>query len=234
MTSPFTNSDVANGQEKAVITDYEHENALHKVGLITHIASVTHAFRGILKEVTTSYYIFDERAPQGLVDSTGTVQEYFNNMTAGRAKDLFDPVKSMELDLPNKVKELPQIRMNRHGWSWMVQGDESTPNEKLTPKMFSGVTTSDGTQEHPVGHEVHIATVTHAWRGVLKDVTPSAYVFDERYPVSVIDSTGAIEDYLASPKVVHPGDTHVPNAKFRQMRLNRGAWTWMVVFDKKA
>lgn len=234
MTSPFTNSELVNLQERSVITDYEHENGLHPIGRTTHIASVTHAFRGLLKEVTTSYYIFDERSPQALVDSTGIIQEYANTMTNGRPKDLFDPRKSPELNLENKVKSLPQVRMNRHGWSWMIIGDEASPDQTLPIKEIASKQASDGTAEHPIGHEVHIATVTHAWRGVLKDVTPSAYIFDENFPFSVIDSTGAIEDYLAAPKQVHPSDSHVPNGKFRQMRLNRGAWTWMVVFDKKA
>ena len=84
--------------------------------------------------------------------------------------------------------------------------------------------------EHPGGQLVHISTVTHAWRGVLLGVTPSYYILDPEKPVALVDSTGAISDYLAKPEAASQGDTFKPSAKGMRptIRIPRSAVAWMV------
>ena len=84
--------------------------------------------------------------------------------------------------------------------------------------------------EHPIGKLVHLSTVTHAWRGTLLAVTPSYYVLDSSGPVALVDSTGAVGEYLAAPTAVREGDAYTAPAKGPRatVRVLRAAVSWMV------
>lgn len=85
--------------------------------------------------------------------------------------------------------------------------------------------------EHPIGKLVHISTVTHAWRGVLEAVTPTYLVLSSEHPVALVDSTGAMRDYLANPKVASDGDEFEPGkGKRPTIRVPRAAVAWMVAW----
>lgn len=85
---------------------------------------------------------------------------------------------------------------------------------------------------HPLGKLVHISTVTHAWRGILLDVTPSYYILDPDQNVALVDSTGEIGTYLENPVVAREGDVHKPKADSKRptVMILRGAVSWMVAF----
>lgn len=83
--------------------------------------------------------------------------------------------------------------------------------------------------EHPVGKLVHLSTVTHAWRGVLEAVTPSYFVLSASHPVALVDSTGAISDYLVDPTKCSEGDEFKPTkGKRATVRIPRAAVSWLV------
>lgn len=84
--------------------------------------------------------------------------------------------------------------------------------------------------EHPIGRLVHISTVTHAWRGVLEAVTTSYYVLSTEHPVALVDSTGAMADYLTKPEVASQGDEFAPPKKGRRptIRIPRAAVAWVI------
>lgn len=91
--------------------------------------------------------------------------------------------------------------------------------------------------EHPIGKLVHLATVTHAFRGKLKAVTPSYYILDEAEKFDLVDSTGNFAEYLKDPKAGSAEDFYDPGkhkgAKRPQMRVLRGATSWMVCWTEK-
>ena len=95
----------------AVITDRELERGEHPIGKLVHISTVTHAFRGVLKEVTASYYILDSLEPVALVDSTGNFADYLADPQAVREGDLFKP---------NKKKAPPTVYILRGAVSWFT------------------------------------------------------------------------------------------------------------------
>lgn len=65
--------------EMSVQTDNELEkDAEHPLGRITHISTVTHAWRGMLKFVTPNYFVFETGTAQ-LVGDTGDINEYAKN-----------------------------------------------------------------------------------------------------------------------------------------------------------
>ena len=84
--------------------------------------------------------------------------------------------------------------------------------------------------EHPIGKLVHISTVTHAWRGILEGVTPNYFVLSAEHPVALVDSTGAMGDYLANPVVASQGDEFTPSKKGKRatVRIPRAAVSWLV------
>lgn len=96
----------------AVVTDMDYEKGIHPIGQLVHISTVTHAFRGVLLSVDSSYYVLDTRHPVGiaLVDSTGAAGEYFSAPTAVRNGDAFDSKKS---------KKKFEFRVFRGAGSWM-------------------------------------------------------------------------------------------------------------------
>jgi hypothetical protein len=98
----------------AVVTDYENENGEHPVGKLVHLSSVSHAWRGVLKEVTSSYYILDGNKPFALVESTGPMGEYLSNPTAMREGDGYEP---------GKKGKKAHIRVPRGAVAWMVVFD---------------------------------------------------------------------------------------------------------------
>jgi len=57
--------------DNAIATDYEAEHGLHPKGKLVHFSTVTHAWRGVLAEVTPSDFILAAGAV--LVDSTGEI-----------------------------------------------------------------------------------------------------------------------------------------------------------------
>jgi hypothetical protein len=59
---------------------------------------------------------------------------------------------------------------------------------------------------HPIGKICHISTVTHAWRGTLAAVTASYYIFDATKPIALVDSTGAMSEYLSDMNAAREGD----------------------------
>ncbi len=87
--------------------------------------------------------------------------------------------------------------------------------------------------EHPIGSLVHLSTVTHAWRGVLREVTPSYYVLSPEHPVALVDSTGAMADYLSNPAVASQGDEWKPGkGKRPTVRIPRAAVAWLVAWSQ--
>lgn len=84
--------------------------------------------------------------------------------------------------------------------------------------------------DHPIGKLVHLSTVTHAWRGVLAAVSPSYFIFSNEHPVALVDSTGAMGEYLAEPKAASPGDEFKPGKKGTNptVRVPRAAVAWLV------
>lgn len=70
-----------------VVTDFELEKGEHPIGQVVHISTATHAWRGTLEYVTSSYFILSKDHPIALVDSTGAMGEYFAKPTAVRAGD---------------------------------------------------------------------------------------------------------------------------------------------------
>lgn len=103
-------------------------------------------------------------------------------------------------------------------------------NDKQRNEMNTVVTDYELERgEHPVGKLVHLSTVTHAWRGVLEVVTPSYYVLSASHPVALVDSTGAISDYLVDPTKCSEGDEFKPTkGKRATVRIPRAAVSWMV------
>ncbi len=85
--------------------------------------------------------------------------------------------------------------------------------------------------EHPIGKLVHISTVTHAWRGVLKEVTSSYFILDGNETIALVDSTGAMGNYLADPTEVREGDSFKPGkGKKPSIMIPRGAVAWMIAW----
>lgn len=99
---------------------------------------------------------------------------------------------------------------------------------KRTPEEAHALVTTDYERErgeHPIGKVCHISTVTHAWRGVLREVTPSYYVLDSAHPVALVDSTGEMRAYVKAFKGGSEGDSFVST---KTIRILRGAVSWMV------
>ena len=77
--------------------------------------------------------------------------------------------------------------------------------------------------EHPIGHVVHLSTVSHAFRGVLEGVTPSHYLL-KKGTVEIVLSVGDLAKYTAkstpaeAEKVLHA------------VRVPRGAVAWEIDF----
>ena len=94
--------------------------------------------------------------------------------------------------------------------------------------MHNSVTTDYELErgEHPIGRLVHLSTVTHAWRGTLREVTPSYYILDSTKPVALVDSTGGMSTYVATPTAGSEGDSIAPGT--HTVRVLRGAVSWMV------
>lgn len=108
---------------------------------------------------------------------------------------------------------------------------------KLTPEQEHNAVAHDAgleSGEHPIGELVHISTVTHAFRGVLREVTPSYYILDNARPVALVDSTGAFAGYFAKPLAAREGDVWTPPKSGARptMRILRGAGSWLVSFGR--
>ena len=93
-------------------------------------------------------------------------------------------------------------------------------------KLDENTVTTDGELErgeHPIGHVVHVSTVSHAFRGVLEGVTPSHYLL-KKGTVEIVLSVGDLSKYTAtsapaeSEKVAHA------------VRIPRGAVAWEIDF----
>lgn len=78
--------------------------------------------------------------------------------------------------------------------------------------------------EHPIGREVHISTVTHAWRGILKHVTPNYFVFESG--AVMVGDTGDVSAYLKNGKKWTAGqEESEPCAKV--VRVLRASVAWI-------
>lgn len=77
--------------------------------------------------------------------------------------------------------------------------------------------------EHPIGHIVHLSTVTHAFRGVLDGVTPSHYLL-RKGTVEIVLSVGDLASY--GPKTKPSEAETIAHA----VRIPRGAVAWEIDF----
>lgn len=87
--------------------------------------------------------------------------------------------------------------------------------------------------EHPIGKLVHVSTVSHAWRGVLECVTASYFVLSPDHTYALVDSTGAIDDYVSRPEASSTGDVVAPrrSGKRATIRIPRTAIVWVMSWD---
>lgn len=85
--------------------------------------------------------------------------------------------------------------------------------------------------EHPVGSLVHIATVTHAWRGHLAAVTASYYMLDPTKSWTMVDNTGPVGAYVKKP-AASEAETVEPTKKGIQPRMliPRSAVAWIIAW----
>ena len=79
-------------------------------------------------------------------------------------------------------------------------------------------------EEFPLGRLVHISTVTHAFRGTLKAVTPSHYWLAAAV---LVESTGEVAAYAKSHKASEEGAVIKGS-----IRIPRAAVAWELVFDE--
>jgi hypothetical protein len=103
-----------NDAMKAVALDSELEKNEHPIGRLVHLSTVTHAWRGVLAQVTPNYYVLDSAQPVALVDTAGpTMSEYMTDHLAVREGDLYTP--------PKKAKDVvPTVRIKRDAVSWLI------------------------------------------------------------------------------------------------------------------
>lgn len=99
-------------QHNAVVTDGELERGVHPIGKVVHISTVTHAWRGTLAAVDSTYYVFDASKPIALVDSTGSMSDYLGDMKQANDQDVFTP---------KAKKPAPVIRVLRAASVWMIE-----------------------------------------------------------------------------------------------------------------
>lgn len=93
-----------------VVTDMELELNIHPIGKVVHLSTVTHAWRGTLLSVDSTYYVLDASKPVALVDETGPMAEYMTSMTKVYQGDAFEPGK----------KTAPTVRILRAAVAWMI------------------------------------------------------------------------------------------------------------------
>jgi hypothetical protein len=81
----------------------------------------------------------------------------------------------------------------------------------------------------PEGRLVHVSTVSHAFRGRLKLVTPSHYILERNAVlVALTGQTGGKEGYAAT-QVGQEEDQPIEKA---EVWIPRAAVSWMLVFDE--
>lgn len=95
-------------------------------------------------------------------------------------------------------------------------------------KLDENAVTTDGEHErgeHPLGHIIHVSTVTHAFRGVLEGVTPSHYLL-KKGTVEMVQSTGDLTEYGPKSMSREAEAEKIPFA----VRVPRGAIAWEIDF----
>ena len=105
--TPLNKNDQENN---AVYTDQELQNGEHPIGRVVHLSTVTHAFRGVLRDVTTSYFILDNSKPAHIIHDTGEVSAY--------SKTGKTDAREME-----EVNKSAEIRIPRGSVAWMLVWD---------------------------------------------------------------------------------------------------------------
>lgn len=97
----------------SVITDQELERGEHPIGKYVHLSSATHAWRGTLLAVTTTYFVLDPDRPVALVDVTGPIGAYLKTGVGGSVEDAFDAKMKPAIGKP-------VVRVPINAVCWMI------------------------------------------------------------------------------------------------------------------
>lgn len=86
--------------------------------------------------------------------------------------------------------------------------------------------------EHPVGKLCHISTVTHAYRGYLKAVTPSYYMLDTSREIVLVGSTGELGAYAKTAKAGDARDVIPPDTLDASL-IPRSSVCWIISWKNR-
>lgn len=102
--------------------------------------------------------------------------------------------------------------------------NEKNPNAEQQKINEENAVVTDMQQEageFPLGRTIHVSTVTHAFRGTLKEVTPSHYIL-QKGTCEIIHDTGEVTTYSKS-KVSTPREGEKVDC---EVRIPRGSVAW--------